>query len=112
MRAVSKKRAKEKKVVAQMIRIYCNDHHREKCLCEDCEELLAYAHRRIDLCPFMESKTFCSNCRVHCYEKTKREQIKAIMRYSGPRMLLHHPLMAVHHVISSIQEKRRLEREK
>jgi len=27
-----------------------------------------------------------------------REQIRAVMRYSGPRMLLHHPLMTFHHI--------------
>ena len=47
-----------------------------------------YAHQRIDCCPFMESKTFCSNCSVHCYQKEQREQIRRVMRFSGPRMLL------------------------
>jgi len=27
-----------------------------------------------------------------------REKAKKIMRYSGPRMLLHSPLLALHHV--------------
>ena len=26
-----------------------------------------YARECSDKCPFMETKTFCSNCRVHCY---------------------------------------------
>jgi hypothetical protein len=28
-----------------------------------------------------------------------REKVKKVMRRSGPRMLLHHPLLAIHHVI-------------
>ena len=45
--------------------------------------------------PFMETKTFCSQCKVHCYKKDKREQIRKVMRFSGPRMLVYHPIMAV-----------------
>lgn len=29
----------------------------------------AYARLRSDKCPFMETKTFCSNCKVHCYKE-------------------------------------------
>jgi hypothetical protein len=28
-----------------------------------------------------------------------REQVKVVMRYAGPRMLLHHPLLALRHLI-------------
>lgn len=31
--------------------------------------------------PFMETKTFCSQCKVHCYKKDKREQIRKVMRF-------------------------------
>ena len=40
----------------------------------------------------MESKTFCSNCRVHCYCPDMREKIRMVMRFSGPRMLFYHPV--------------------
>ena len=59
----------------------------------------------------METKTFCSNCRVHCYKLEMRERIRKVMRFSGPRMLLYHPIMAIRHVIESRKEKRRLEME-
>ena len=36
-----------------------------------------YAWARSDHCPFMEAKTFCSNCKVHCYRPEMREQIRA-----------------------------------
>ena len=57
----------------------------------------------------METKTFCSNCRVHCYRPDRREQIRQVMRFSGPRMLCCHPVMATRHVIETQREKRKLE---
>ena len=39
-----------------------------------------------------------------------REKIRAVMRFSGPRMIFHHPVMALRHVIETKKEKRRLEK--
>ena len=39
-----------------------------------------------------------------------RQQIKKVMRFSGPRMNIYHPVMAVRHLIESKREKKRLER--
>ena len=68
--------------------------------------LTAYAHARSDSCPFMENKTFCSNCRVHCYSGDMRERIRRVMCYSGPRMLRTHPILAVRHLPESSLERR------
>ena len=107
-----KKREREKKTVALMIRLYCRKKHGTKReLCPECRKLEDYAALRSDKCPFMESKTFCSNCKVHCYKPEMREKIRTVMRFSGPRMLFHHPIMAVRHVIESKREKRRTEKE-
>ena len=57
-------------------------------------------------CPFIATKTFCSQCRVHCYAPAQRQAIKDVMRYAGPRMLLRHPVMAVHHGIDTLRAKR------
>lgn len=107
------KREREKKVVSLMIRLYCRKNHGMKKgeLCPECRELTAYATSRSDHCPFMETKTFCSNCRVHCYKPEMREKIRKVMRFSGPRMIMYHPVMAVRHVIEMIKEKKRLEKE-
>ena len=80
-------------------------------MCDQCKELLEYAKQRSDHCPFMENKTFCSNCRVHCYKPEMREKIRRVMRFSGPRMLFVHPVMAMKHVISTIKEKKKIEKE-
>ena len=107
---LSTKREREKELVSQMIALYCKKKHRGKPLCPDCAALDAYARQRSDRCPFMETKTFCSNCHVHCYKPEMRERIRAVMRFSGPRMILYHPLLAVRHVMETKKEKRRLEK--
>ena len=111
MNKIDQKREREKKVVSEMIALYCRGNHGSKKgeLCPECEALSKYARDRSDKCPFMEQKTFCSNCKIHCYKADMREKIRAVMRWSGPRMIFHHPVMAVRHVIESKKEKRRLE---
>ena len=107
---IKPKRQREKETVSLMITIYCRKKHGGKELCPDCAALDAYARQRSDNCPFMETKTFCSNCRVHCYRKDMREKIREVMRVSGPRMIFHHPVMAIRHVIETKKEKRRMEK--
>lgn len=113
---VQNKREKEKQIVDLMIHLYCRKKHKtvEKHhgLCEECEKLRDYAAMRVDKCPFMETKTFCSNCRVHCYKPQMREEIRNVMRFAGPRMLFYHPIMAIRHVITSAKEKREWEGKK
>ena len=109
---IESKREREKRTVSLMIRIYCKKKHgTRKGLCPECEALDAYARMRSDKCPFMETKSFCSNCKVHCYKADMREKIRAVMRFSGPRMIFSHPIMAIRHVIESKKEKRRLEKD-
>jgi hypothetical protein len=38
---------------------------------------------------------------VHCYRAQQRERIRRVMRYSGPRMLLAHPLLALLHLLDA-----------
>lgn len=111
--SVEEKREKEKEVVSLMIRLYCNKQHHTKKgeLCPECEELETYARMRSDKCPFMENKTFCSNCKVHCYKPDMKEKIRKVMKFSGPRMMLYHPVLAIAHVALTIREKKRLEKE-
>ena len=108
---VNEKREREKALVSEMIALYCRKKHGAKRgLCAECAALDAYARQRSDRCPFMETKTFCANCRVHCYKPAMREKIRAVMRFSGPRMIFHHPVAAVWHVIETKREKKRLEK--
>lgn len=110
MKNIQTKREREKQMVSQMIALYCRrNHHTKGALCPDCAALNDYARQRSDRCPFMETKTFCSNCRVHCCKPEMREKIRAVMRFSGPRMILYHPVAAVRHVVETKREKKRLE---
>lgn len=113
MKTAESKREIEKRIVGEMIKLYCRKNHRtKKELCPECKALKEYAEMRSDKCPFTETKTFCSNCKVHCYKAEMREKIRQVMRFSGPRMIMHHPVMALSHLIESKKEKRKLEAEK
>ena len=99
------KREKEMRTVYEMIHLYCRKNHKDKELCQECLDLYEYAKMRIEKCPFMETKTFCSQCNVHCYKKCNIEPIRKVMRFSGPRMLLYYPLMAIRHLYYQITDK-------
>ena len=112
---IEKKRIREKETVNFMIGLYCRKHHKKmqkKGLCDKCQSLVNYSNERSDHCPFIETKTFCLNCKVHCYKEEMREEIRTVMRYSGPRMMLYHPIMAVRHLVETKREQKRQEREK
>lgn len=92
--------ARELKTVQAMIRIYCQAHHHSTNeLCEQCRTLSDYAERRLAHCPFQEDKTTCGKCTVHCYKPNMRAQIVEVMRFSGPRMIFHHPFLACAHLL-------------
>ena len=111
MNPVERKREKEKRIVTDMIRIYCRGRHQKKDgLCPECRELDTYVRLRTDKCLRMETKTFCSLCETHCYRPDMRERITGVMRYSGPRMLLRHPVGAFSHFCRTMAEKARRKR--
>lgn len=93
--------ARERKVMALMIAIYCRRKHGSPrgVLCHDCQALLDYSLQRIDRCPQGAAKTTCRKCPIHCYAPARRQQIRAVMRYVGPRMLFYHPIAALRHLI-------------
>ena len=91
---LDQKRADEKMLVSEMIALYCR------------RQLHDYALTRIDKCPFMETKTFCSACKVHCYKPEMREKIRAVMRWAGPRMLPVHPVLSIRHAAATLRSKR------
>lgn len=102
-----RKRARESRVVHEMIALFCREvHHTAKgSLCPECEALDAYAQKRIARCPFMRTKTFCSMCSVHCYAPKQQEEVRQVMRYSGPRILFRHPVMCLHHGLDTLGAK-------
>lgn len=98
--------AKEKAIVHKMITLYCRGSgHGKGELCAECAGLAAYAFKRLDHCRFGEDKTFCKHCPVHCYNKDMKARIKSVMRYSGPRIMLYHPVAATEHLVLSLLER-------
>ncbi|MDR2564273.1 MAG: nitrous oxide-stimulated promoter family protein [Prevotellaceae bacterium] len=96
---LGRRRKREAKTIKLMIELYCRKHHPEhKGLCDNCTALYNYAMRRLSQCLFEERKPTCAKCPVHCYAKTQRISIRAVMRYSGWRILFSHPCLAIAHL--------------
>ena len=97
------KREREGIIISEMICMYClNNHSTQALICNDCSELNDYALKRLKSCLFRETKPVCKNCPVHCYSPKHREQMRKVMQYSGPRMLLHKPFYAIIHMVDNL----------
>lgn len=91
---------RELKTVNAMITLYCRDKHgTPDRLCRQCQGVAEYAEKRLRCCPFHADKPTCGTCSIHCYRPDMKQQIQSIMRYSGPRMLLRHPILAIAHLL-------------
>jgi hypothetical protein len=101
-RRASKRLAREWHTIETMIGLYCRDHHQKDGLCPECQSLLDYAALRLDRCRFGTEKPTCAKCPVHCYQKNRREQVRTVMRYAGPRMLWEHPLLSLRHWLDGL----------
>jgi hypothetical protein len=89
---------REFKTVHAMVRIFCRSRHGAgEALCAECQPLVDYASVRLDRCRFGAEKPTCANCPVHCYQRDRREQMRVVMRYAGPRMVWRHPLLSLGH---------------
>lgn len=88
----------EFKTIEAMVNIYCRQLHKTDSMCIECKDFLNYANERLDRCPYGQQKPTCNKCPIHCYKPEKREQARTIMRYAGPRMLIHHPILAIKHL--------------
>jgi len=103
--ALTPREVKDLKVLAQFTAVYCQAHHagprqalavtepalravplHKYPLCSACAAFLAYACERRLRCP-LEAKPACKHCPVHCYQPGHREQVRAIMRFSGQYLL-------------------------
>lgn len=91
---------REKLTLEAMVRLQCARRHgtARGRLCGDCEELLSYALERLEACRFGEGKPVCAKCPIHCYKPDMRARARETMRWSGPRMILRHPYLAVRHL--------------
>ncbi|MCM1028633.1 MAG: nitrous oxide-stimulated promoter family protein [Pseudoflavonifractor sp.] len=90
---------REKSTVRLMIELYCRHKEGNRELCPSCMALIDYAEARLSRCPFGNAKSSCRHCAIHCYRPDMKARIKAVMRYSGPRMLIYRPLEALSHLL-------------
>lgn len=105
----ARRREREKRVISQMVCIYCAGNHdaaerteTAHCgeqVCPACKEVDDYAVLRTQRCRKMDVKTSCEECGNHCYAPEMRERIRSVMRYAGPRMITKHPIAAVRHLL-------------
>lgn len=92
--------AREKATIELMIKYYCKRqrHADLEPLCQECEKLLDYSLMRLDKCKYQDNKPSCRKCTIHCFRPEMREKIAEVMKYSGPRMLFVHPVLALEHL--------------
>jgi hypothetical protein len=98
---------RENKTIKAMIDIYCKkNHHSTLGSCGSCGKIYDYASYRIDRCPHKNSKPACTKCEIQCFSNKMKEEIKKIMRFSGPRMLIYHPILSLFHYIDKFRDGR------
>jgi len=102
-RQSSRRLGREWQTIQTMIGIYCRDHHQHGELCAECQGLLDYASVRLDRCQFGTEKPTCAKCPVHCYQKVRREHVRVVMRYAGPRTLWEHPILSLRHWLDGLR---------
>lgn len=91
---------KEKNIVVFMIEYYCKQNHHQEIICKNCSDLVKYAHNKLKNCLYRENKPSCLRCKVHCYSNEKREEIKKVMAYVGPKMIYLMPTQYIKHIIN------------
>ncbi len=99
---------RERKTLEAMIRLFCASQHGGSGPCGECADLLAYARKRLDKCPFGKDKPTCARCPVHCYRPGMRDRIRDVMRWSGPRMIWRHPVLAAFHLLDGRRQGRHI----
>lgn len=95
----NKRIEEEKKTLELMIGMYCRSVHKEKEICSECKGLLDYSFKRIGMCRWKEEKPNCSDCETHCFKPVMKQKIAEVMRYSGPRMIYRHPVIAFKYLL-------------
>jgi hypothetical protein len=96
---------RERRTLSAMLGIYCRDRHGSGAgLCAECQGLLCYATVRLQRCRFGPDKPTCARCPVHCYLPDRREQVRAVMRYAGPKMMWRHPWLSVWHLLDKFRK--------
>ena len=98
---------REKLTIRKMVTLYClAKEHSVSGLCSRCSDVLFYAYERIEACSYLPGKKpACGLCRSNCFDVNRRRQFAEIMRRAGLRMMMHHPLLTVAHLMDAIRNR-------
>ena len=102
METISRRQKKDIRLIGTFIEVYCAAKHQgvsqlrvilpagmgERTLCTECSSFLEYAINKRMNCPLEAEKPSCKHCRIHCYDKPRREKIREVMSYSGRKLML------------------------
>lgn len=111
MEAVTVHQKKDIRLIGKFVEVYCAGKHRdakrspvtlpaglgERSLCPECASFLEYAVTKRLKCPLEAGKPDCKHCRIHCYDRPRREKVREIMSYAGRRLMLRGRLDYVWH---------------
>lgn len=98
---------RDQHTIRLMIDLYCRHRLGLAETPADYHALADYACRRLKGCPWGESKPACKDCPHHCYAPDKREMMRAIMRWTGPRMLFYSPRATFRHLWQDLKVRLR-----
>lgn len=75
---------RERKIMRRFVEVFCRKRHgtRSGEVCPDCLDLIAYAEKRLDRCPY-DPKPKCKDCSTHCYKPDYRARMREVMKFSG-----------------------------
>ena len=107
---MDKKLSEEYEIVCEMIDLYHRKN--DKFSDGDISDLKAYVKSKLSSCPHGSNKPFCSYCKIHCYEPVRREKIREVMRFSGPRFIFYRPGKSIKHLLHKSSLIRKLARKK
>ncbi|MFO6484177.1 nitrous oxide-stimulated promoter family protein [Escherichia coli] len=91
---ISREKLTIKKIKINFIKRNARRRQRSRSITRRC--LFTRKSGWINVCS-AKKKPACKQCPVHCYQPAKREEMKQIMRWAGPRMLWRHPILTVRH---------------
>ena len=102
---------REKRMVDDMVLIYCKAHHGYiGAPCAKCAELGVYAKNRLQNCRYQEKKPVCGKCGLTCYNSQTKGYAEKVFTYAGPRMMFEHPLLGLQHFLDAFGKKGQLKK--
>lgn len=102
METITKQQKKDIRLIGKFVEVYCSGKHPgsehtcvalpadlgERVVCPECASFLEYAVTKRLKCPLEAEKPTCKHCRIHCYDKLRREKVREVMSYAGRKLMM------------------------